>query len=109
MSLRSVTFATPPVLTQDSQGPQTAGLLKPRSADQILCIRQVTRTRLRLAPNKLREDKSVQCMESVDVIGVGERRILQQPTQALALHSRLDGDKLPGMRHGQRPQEQAVH
>src|ERR1022692_3764309 len=25
MSWRSVTFATPPVLTQDSQGPQTAG------------------------------------------------------------------------------------
>jgi hypothetical protein len=41
MSLRSVTFATPPVLTQDSQGPQTVDPLTPPLADQILCIRRV--------------------------------------------------------------------
>jgi hypothetical protein len=44
MSLRSVTFATPPVLTQDSQGPQTVDPLTPRLADQILCIRRVSWT-----------------------------------------------------------------
>jgi hypothetical protein len=46
MSLRSVTFATPPVLTQDSQGPQTVDPLTPRLADQILCIRRVLLERL---------------------------------------------------------------
>jgi hypothetical protein len=42
--LRSATFAIPPVLTQDSQGPQTVAPLTPPLADQILCIRQVTQT-----------------------------------------------------------------
>jgi hypothetical protein len=49
MSLRSVTFATPPVLTQDSQGPQTVDPLTPRLADQILCIRRVV-----VDPNRIR-------------------------------------------------------
>lgn len=42
MSLRSANFATPPVLTQDSQGPQTVERFRPLSADQFLCIGPLT-------------------------------------------------------------------
>jgi len=41
MSLRSANFASLPVLTQDSQGPQTVAPDQALTAAQILCIGQV--------------------------------------------------------------------
>jgi hypothetical protein len=41
MSLRSANFASLPVLTQDSQGPQTVASDQALTAAQILCIAQV--------------------------------------------------------------------
>src|SRR5450631_2673451 len=43
MSLRSANFASLPVLTQDSQGPQTVASDQALTAAQILCISQVLR------------------------------------------------------------------